>query len=88
MGGSYEGEDIAAGKPDSPGCRTIIGAKLISRQAYKHIFTSPSSVDGENRATRSGNAQIHGMTSVTVPSLVYVATLVRTGPVWNEPFRN
>ncbi|TEB40259.1 hypothetical protein FA13DRAFT_1619127, partial [Coprinellus micaceus] len=45
-------------------------------QAYKHIFTSPSSVDGDCKSNRSGNAGIHGMTSVTVPSLVYVATLV------------
>ncbi|KAH6916506.1 hypothetical protein BKA70DRAFT_1368536 [Coprinopsis sp. MPI-PUGE-AT-0042] len=45
--------------------------------AFKHIFTSPSSVDREPRATRSGNARIHGMTQVTVPSLAYVATQVR-----------
>lgn len=48
-------------------------------KAYKHIFTSPSSVDGEGRATRSGNAAIHGMTNVTAASLAYVATLVCTG---------
>ncbi|KAH6907818.1 hypothetical protein BKA70DRAFT_1104343, partial [Coprinopsis sp. MPI-PUGE-AT-0042] len=45
--------------------------------AFKHIFTSPSSVDREPRATRSGNARIHGMKNVTVPSLAYVATQVR-----------
>ncbi|KAH6913014.1 hypothetical protein BKA70DRAFT_1370398 [Coprinopsis sp. MPI-PUGE-AT-0042] len=45
--------------------------------AFKHIFTSPSSVDREPRATRSGNARIHGMTKVTIPSLAYVATQVR-----------
>ncbi|EAU87300.2 hypothetical protein CC1G_12213 [Coprinopsis cinerea okayama7 len=45
--------------------------------AFKHIFTSPSSVDREPRATRSGNARIHGMTSVTIGSLAYVATQVR-----------
>ncbi|KZP09289.1 hypothetical protein FIBSPDRAFT_760197 [Athelia psychrophila] len=45
--------------------------------AYKHIFTSPSSVDGENKATRSGNARIHGMSAVTLPSIAYVATQVR-----------
>ncbi|KAH6871076.1 hypothetical protein BKA70DRAFT_1131287 [Coprinopsis sp. MPI-PUGE-AT-0042] len=45
--------------------------------AFKHIFTSPSSVDREPRATRSGNARIHGMKSVTIPSLAYVATQVR-----------
>ncbi|KAH6908698.1 hypothetical protein BKA70DRAFT_1103234, partial [Coprinopsis sp. MPI-PUGE-AT-0042] len=48
---------------------------LIS--AFKHIFTSPSSVDREPRATRSGNARIHGMKNVTIPSLAYVATQVR-----------
>ena len=46
-------------------------------QAYKHIFTSPSSVDKEVKATRSGNARIHGMTRVTPASLAYVATQVR-----------
>ncbi|KIM57809.1 hypothetical protein SCLCIDRAFT_1219064, partial [Scleroderma citrinum Foug A] len=45
---------------------------LIS--AFKHIFTSPSSVDQEPKATRSGNAQIHGMRSVTKASIAYVTT--------------
>ncbi|KAH6894784.1 hypothetical protein BKA70DRAFT_1117381 [Coprinopsis sp. MPI-PUGE-AT-0042] len=45
--------------------------------AFRHIFTSPSSVDREPRATRSGNARIHGMKNVTVPSLAYIATQVR-----------
>ncbi|KAJ3507400.1 hypothetical protein NMY22_g16943 [Coprinellus aureogranulatus] len=36
-----------------------------------------SSVDGDTRATRSGNAQIHGMRGVTAPSVAYIATLVR-----------
>jgi hypothetical protein len=47
-----------------------------SLQAYKHVFTSPSSVDKENKATRSGNARIHGMTGVTPASLAYIATQV------------
>ena len=34
----------------------------LDLQAYKHVFTSPSSVDREPKATRSGNACIHGMT--------------------------
>ncbi len=34
-------------------------------------------MDGEPRATRSGNAAIHGMKRVTPGSLAYVATLVR-----------
>ena len=49
-------------------------------QAYKHIFTSPSSVDKVVKATRSGNARIHGMTQVTSPSIAYVATQVWFSP--------
>lgn len=43
-------------------------------QAYKHIFTSPSSVEKEPKATRSSNARIHGMTHVTPASIAYIAT--------------
>ncbi|KAG1843837.1 hypothetical protein C8R48DRAFT_618374, partial [Suillus tomentosus] len=50
-------------------------ALLVS--AYKHVFTSPSSVDREPKATHSGNARIHGMTRVTLPSIAYIATQVR-----------
>lgn len=46
-------------------------------QAFKHIFTSPSSVDIQVKATKSGNARIHGMTSVTRASIVYAATQVK-----------
>ncbi|KAF8232269.1 hypothetical protein L208DRAFT_1563529 [Tricholoma matsutake] len=42
--------------------------------AFKHICTSPSLVEKEVKATRSGNAHIHGMTQVTTTSLAYVAT--------------
>lgn len=45
--------------------------------AFKHIFTSPSSVEKEPKATRSGNARIHGMTRTTTASIAYVATQVR-----------
>jgi hypothetical protein len=45
-------------------------------QAFKHIFTSPSSVDQEPKATRSGNARIHGMKNVTTASITYIATQV------------
>jgi hypothetical protein len=46
-------------------------------QGFKHVFTSPSSVEEEEpRATKSGNARIHGMTRVTGASLAYVATQV------------
>ncbi|KAF8227559.1 hypothetical protein L208DRAFT_1296371 [Tricholoma matsutake] len=44
--------------------------------AFKHIFTSPSLVEKEVKATRSGNAHIHGMTRVTTASLAYVAMQV------------
>ncbi|KAG1874272.1 hypothetical protein C8R48DRAFT_567448, partial [Suillus tomentosus] len=44
---------------------------------FKHVFTSPSSVDKEPKATRSGNAYLHGMKSVTKGSLAYIATQVR-----------
>ena len=30
-------------------------------KAFKHTFTSPSSVDQESKATRSSNAHLHGM---------------------------
>jgi hypothetical protein len=52
-----------------------IGCSLLFK-AYKHIFTSPSSVENEAKATRSGNARIHGMTQVTPASIAYVATQV------------
>jgi hypothetical protein len=48
----------------------------MALEAYKHIFTSPSSVEKEPKATRSGNARIHGMTQVTSASIAYVATQV------------
>ncbi|KAF9473562.1 hypothetical protein BDN70DRAFT_899679 [Pholiota conissans] len=41
---------------------------------FKHIFTSPSSVEREAKATRSGNARIHGMTRVTHAAIAYAAT--------------
>lgn len=45
-------------------------------KAFKYIFTSPSSVEKEAKATRSGNARIHGMTSVTPASIAYASTQV------------
>lgn len=48
-------------------------------QGFKHVFTSPSSVDeDEPKATRSGNARMHGMKSVTKASLAYIATQAST----------
>ena len=40
------------------------------------MFTSPSSVDREPKATRSGNARLHGMRCVTPGSMAYIATQV------------
>jgi len=54
--------------------------KTIIMQGYKHIFTSPSSVEKEPKATRSGNARIHGMTQVTPASIAYIATQVLNSP--------
>jgi len=56
-------------------CATYI-LLVPNGQVYKHIFTSPSSVEKEVKATRPGNAQIHGMKRVTTASLAYVATQV------------
>ncbi|KAG2740046.1 hypothetical protein P692DRAFT_20754088 [Suillus brevipes Sb2] len=44
---------------------------------FKHVFTSPSSVEKEPKATRSGNAYLHGMKTVTAGSLAYIATQIR-----------
>ncbi|KAF7975056.1 hypothetical protein HWV62_10555 [Athelia sp. TMB] len=55
----------------------LFKGKLLVR-AYKHVFTSPSSANNEEaKATRSGNARIHGMSKVTLASIAYVATQVR-----------
>ncbi|KAH6897566.1 hypothetical protein BKA70DRAFT_1438169 [Coprinopsis sp. MPI-PUGE-AT-0042] len=54
------------------------GGLLVS--AFKHVFTSPSSVNSkEPRATRSCNARLHGMGSVTVASIAYIAAQVGFG---------
>lgn len=54
------------------------GTDTTVLQAFRHVFTSPSSVEiqKETRATRSGNAELHGMKNVTIASLAYIATLV------------
>ncbi|KAG2097499.1 uncharacterized protein F5147DRAFT_747452 [Suillus discolor] len=44
---------------------------------FKHVFMSPSSVDKEPKATRSGNAYLHGMKSATKGSLAYIAMQIR-----------
>ncbi|KAJ2932986.1 hypothetical protein H1R20_g4135, partial [Candolleomyces eurysporus] len=61
--------------PGDPWMGLLRGELLIS--GFKHIFTSPSSTEDAPRATRSGNARIHGMTRVTPASIAYTATQVR-----------
>ena len=55
---------------------------VLIGQAYKHIFTSPSSVEKKVKATRSGNAWIRGMKRVTTASLAYIATQVRLAVIF------
>ncbi|KAG1893986.1 uncharacterized protein F5891DRAFT_962141, partial [Suillus fuscotomentosus] len=64
---TYDAED--------PWCG-LLRSRLLTC-AYKHVFTSPSSVDKDPKATRSGNARLHGMNRVTVASIAYIATQVR-----------
>ncbi|KAG2062737.1 hypothetical protein BDR04DRAFT_1039847 [Suillus decipiens] len=61
--------------PEDPWNGLLRSALLVC--AYKHVFTSPSSVDREPKATRLGNARIHGMTRITLPSIAYIAMQVR-----------
>ncbi|KIM57863.1 hypothetical protein SCLCIDRAFT_28496 [Scleroderma citrinum Foug A] len=58
--------------PEDPWNGPLRNGLLVS--AFKHIFTLPSSVNQEPKATRSGNVHIHGMHAVTKASLAYVAT--------------
>ncbi|KAG1850272.1 hypothetical protein C8R48DRAFT_750143 [Suillus tomentosus] len=60
--------------PEDPWNGLFWSALLVC--AYRHVFTSPSSVDKEPKATHSGNARIHGMTRVTLPSITYIAMQV------------
>ncbi|KJA14013.1 hypothetical protein HYPSUDRAFT_150876 [Hypholoma sublateritium FD-334 SS-4] len=61
---------------DSDPWKGLLQSAILIK-TFKYIFTSPSSVDREAKATRSGNARIHGMTSVTCASIAYVATQAR-----------
>ncbi|KAG1760224.1 hypothetical protein EV702DRAFT_1183519 [Suillus placidus] len=61
--------------PEDPWCGLLRSRLLVS--AYKHVFMSLSSVDREPKATRSGNAHLHGMNSVTIASIAYIATQVQ-----------
>ena len=60
-------------------CETLLQLHLSDKyvlKAFKHAFTSPSSADKELKATRSGNACLHGMTCVMPGSIAYIATQV------------
>ncbi|KAH6872118.1 hypothetical protein BKA70DRAFT_1379219 [Coprinopsis sp. MPI-PUGE-AT-0042] len=62
--------------PEDPWRGLLRGPLLLN--AFKFVFTSPSSVERtDSRATRCSNSKIHGMASVTIPSLAYIATQVR-----------
>ncbi|KIM61385.1 hypothetical protein SCLCIDRAFT_122130 [Scleroderma citrinum Foug A] len=52
------------------------GLLQSSLLAFKHVFTSPSSMEQEPKATRSGNVRLHGMQSITKASITYVAMQV------------
>ena len=57
-------------------CSEACGDSHLPLKVYKHIFTLPSSVNSEPKATRSGNARIHGMLCATHGSIAYIATQV------------
>ncbi|KAG1724908.1 hypothetical protein EDB19DRAFT_1621948, partial [Suillus lakei] len=59
---------------EDPWC-SLLRSHLLTC-AYKHVFTSPSSVDKDPKATQSGNAHLHGMNCVTTASIAYIATQV------------
>ncbi|KAG1730042.1 hypothetical protein EDD22DRAFT_960787 [Suillus occidentalis] len=61
--------------PEDPWKGLLWNEMLIC--GFKHIFTSPSSMDKEPKAMRSSNAYLHGMKSVTQGSLAYIATQIR-----------
>ncbi|KAH7924392.1 hypothetical protein BV22DRAFT_1013406, partial [Leucogyrophana mollusca] len=49
-------------------------------RAYLHVFRSPSSAIDEGtseKSTRRGNAALHSIRHVNIPSIAYVATIVR-----------
>ncbi|KAG2059415.1 hypothetical protein BDR06DRAFT_979945 [Suillus hirtellus] len=62
---TYDSEDLWS---------SLLRSRLL---AYKHIFTSPSSVEKEPKATQSGDARLHGMNLVTIASIAYIATQIQ-----------
>ncbi|KAG1741363.1 hypothetical protein EDB19DRAFT_1634531 [Suillus lakei] len=61
--------------PENPWNGLFRSALLVC--AYRYVFMSPSSVDKEPKVTHSGNARIHGMTRVTLPSITYISMQIR-----------
>ena len=57
-------------------CFKACGDSHLPLKTYKHIFTLPSSVDSEPKATQLGNACIHGMLCITCGSIAYITTQV------------
>ncbi|KAG2035463.1 hypothetical protein BDR03DRAFT_1012485 [Suillus americanus] len=63
---TYDNED--------PWCGLLRSCLLTC--AYKHVFTSPSLVDKDPKATQYRNARLHGMSCVAIASIAYIATQV------------
>ncbi|KAG6905819.1 hypothetical protein DXG01_000545 [Tephrocybe rancida] len=57
-------------------------------KAFKHVFTSPSSIDKDPKATHSGNTHLHDMTSVTPASVAYISTQVSLFSHYSVRFYN
>ncbi|KAI6035805.1 hypothetical protein EDC04DRAFT_2571344 [Pisolithus marmoratus] len=45
-------------------------------QAYRHVFTSPNSIDQELKAMQSSNVCFHGMQMVIKASVAYITIQV------------
>ncbi|KAG1861313.1 hypothetical protein F4604DRAFT_1882483 [Suillus subluteus] len=65
-GSVYDAEDPWKG---------LLRSEMLS--GFKHVIMSPSLVDKEPKAMRSGNAYLHGMKSMTKGSLAYIAMQIR-----------
>ncbi|KIK77849.1 hypothetical protein PAXRUDRAFT_36737 [Paxillus rubicundulus Ve08.2h10] len=65
---SYDIEDLWNG--------LLHSGLLVSLSAFKHIFTCPSSVDQEPKATCSGNAHIHAHFALTLAQVFSWTDLV------------
>lgn len=57
----------------------VMRSSLMSsyaKQAFKHVFLSPTLATRDSKAVRLGNARIHGMKQVTRASIAYIAMQV------------